>query len=122
MAVEVTELYVAQDGAWVSVPIGGGGGGGGGGITRIISKITVSTTAGSAPGTDYAYICDGILTVTLPTAVGNTNCYTIKNIGTGIVTVAATGLETIDGSATFSVPTQWISINVISDNINWLVI
>lgn len=58
-------------------------GGGGGGIVRSIVNIAGSTTAGSASGTDYVYLCAGTLTLTLPTAVGNTNLYTVKNVGAG---------------------------------------
>jgi len=93
--------------------------GGGGGTTRSINSISVDTAAGNTSGTDYVYLVIGTTTLTLPTAVGNSNLYTIKNVGTGIVTVATTGGETIDGATTQVMPVQFTSIDVISDTANW---
>lgn len=46
---------------------------------------------------------------------------TIKNNGTGTVTVQTTGGDTIDGGATFSIPTQYAAYTFIADyaNTNW---
>lgn len=92
---------------------------GGGGSVRSINNIAVDTAAGSTAGTDYVYLCTGTLTITLPTAVGNTNLYTIKNVGTGVITVATTSSQTIDGALTQVMPVQFTSIDVISDTANW---
>ena len=53
---------------------------------RSISTITVSTNAGSNARTDYVYNGNttGAITLTLPTAVSNTNRYTVKNSNIGI--------------------------------------
>lgn len=93
--------------------------GGGGGTIRSINSIAINTTAGSTAGTDYVYLVSGTTTLTIPTAVGNTNQYTIKNVGSGVVTVAFTGGETCDGSATLSLPVQYTSVDIISDTVNW---
>lgn len=94
--------------------------GGGGGSTRLIQTIATSQTAGSSAGVDYVYLCSGTLTLTMPTTVGNTNLYTVKNIGAGIVTVNTTGGEVIDGSPTAIMPLQYTSIDLISNNSgNW---
>jgi hypothetical protein len=62
--------------------------GGGGGSSRVISTVTSATTLGSTAGTQYvAYIGSGG-SVTLPTAVGNTSWYTIKNNDTVAKTIA----------------------------------
>jgi hypothetical protein len=62
-------------------------------------------------------------TVTLPTAVGVTGrLYTIKNSGTGVITVATTSSQTIDGSTTAVLQVQNVSITVVSDGANWKVI
>lgn len=95
--------------------------GGGGGSTRSISNVNADTTAGSASGTDYVYLCSGTMTLTLPTAVGNTNLYTIKNTGSGIITVACFGAETIDGATTQIMPVQFTSIDVISNTAAWAI-
>lgn len=90
--------------------------GGGGGSTRSINSVAVSTLAGSASGTDYVYLCSGTLTITMPTTVGNTNLYTIKNIGAGAITINTTGGETIDGQSTQIMSTQFTSVDLVSNN------
>jgi hypothetical protein len=62
-------------------------------------------------------------TVTLPTAVGIAGKqYCIKNSGTGVITIDANGLQTIDGALNFFLSTQYESIWIISDGANWKVI
>ena len=46
---------------------------------------------------DYMLDCNGTFTITLPTAVGFSGEYIIKNTGDGLVTLEADGSETIDG-------------------------
>lgn len=95
-------------------------GGGGGGMVRSINNIAISTAAGSASGTDYVYLCTGTLTLTLPDATAsNTNLYTVKNVGTGVVTIDTTSAQTIDGSPTVIMPVQYTSVDLISDTANW---
>ena len=94
----------------------------GGGILRSGNSISGITTAGAAAITDYVYLCTGTFTVTLPTAVGNTNLYTIKNVSTGTITIATTSAQTIDGSATASLPVRYTSLDLISDGANWNVV
>lgn len=64
------------------------------------------------------------MTLTLPTAVGLAGkIYTLKNIGaTGTVTIATTSSQTIDGSTTYLLSTQYQAIQVISNNANWLIL
>jgi predicted transcriptional regulator len=94
---------------------------GGGGITREINNVAVPTAAGSTPGIDYVYLASGTLTITLPTAIGNTNLYTIKNVGSGIVTIDTTAGQTIDGDATVIMPVQFTSVDLISNGTNWAI-
>jgi len=101
---------------WVVAPSGGSG------ITRSINSVSGTTSAGAAASTDYVYNCTSTFTLTLPTAVGNTNRYTIKNSGTGTITVNTTSSQTIDGSLTAVMSTQYSSIDVISNGTNWLLI
>lgn len=96
--------------------------GSGSGITRTISTVSTTTAAASAASTDYVYLCSGTFTITLPTTVANKNLYTIKNIGAGIITVATTGGETIDGGATASIPVQYTSLDLIPSGGNWNVV
>jgi len=92
----------------------------GSGITRSISTITTPTTAGDTPLTDYVYLVDNT-TLTLPTAVGNTNRYTVKNVGTTDITIDTTSSQTIDGTTTIVIASEE-SVDLISNNTNWLII
>ena len=89
-------------------------------FSRSINTISTNTAAGSVANTDYYYECTANLTVTLPTAVGNTNEYTFKNNG-GTPTVNTTSSQTIDGGLTAVVSTLYASITVYSNNSNWLI-
>lgn len=60
------------------------------------------------------------VTITLPTAVGITGkVYVIENSGAGTVTVDPDGSETLDGSATLDLTTQYSDVQIISDGANW---
>ena len=73
-------------------------------------------------------LCDATsasLTITLPTAVGIAGkYYTIKKIDitTNTVTVDGNGSETIDGETTQIIQQKNVSITVVSNGINWLII
>lgn len=87
-------------------------------VTRSIVSTGTSTAAGDSPNTDYVYFVSGTSTITMPTAVGNTNLYSIKNVGAGTVTVAFTGGQTGEGSSTLPLlPNDAISL--LSDNVNY---
>jgi hypothetical protein len=90
-----------------------------GGITFPAKGITSSYTVGV---NDYLVDVTGnTITVTLPTAVGiNGKNYVIKNSGNGVVTVATTSSQTIDGANTKSLNNN-DSIEVISDGSNWII-
>lgn len=94
-------------------------GGGSSGITRSVSNISTTTAAGSTALTDYVYFCTGTFTLTLPTAVGNTNRYSIQNAGSGTVTIAGT----INGGTNFTLAPAsgqtMQSIDLVSNNTSW---
>lgn len=93
--------------------------GGPGGMSRSIEVISASQAAGDTSGTDYVYVCSAGIALTMPTAVANTNLYTVKNVGTSSVLIATTGGETIDTQATIIMPIQFTSVDLISDGANW---
>ncbi len=93
--------------------------GSGSGITREVNSVAVDTAAGSTGGVDYVYLCSDTLTLTLPTAVGNSNLYTVKNVGTGVVTIATTGGQTIDTEVNAQLAVRYTSVDLISDTANW---
>jgi len=86
---------------------------------RTVLNVAVATAAASDAGIDYEYNVSGTTTITLPTAVGNTNKYTIKNVGVAVVTIATTGGETIDGSTPITLPVANSSLDIVSDDTNW---
>jgi hypothetical protein len=93
-----------------------------GGSIKSINSVSTNTSAGSAASTDYIYLASGTINITLPTAVGNNNYYTIKNVGTGVITINTTSSQTIDGSLTAPIRVQYLSLTLISDGANWNII
>lgn len=92
------------------------------GITRSVSSVSTATSAGSTSATDYVYFVSGTTTLTLPTAVSNTNKYNIVNSGTNTITVATTSSQTINSPAvavTSLTLTAGQSMEFISNNANW---
>jgi hypothetical protein len=93
--------------------------GGGSGITRTIASIDAPTTAGATAAVDYVYFVTNT-TLTLPTAVSNTNRYTVKCIS-GTCVVDGDGAETIDGSANITIQVE-DSVDLISNNTEFKVV
>jgi hypothetical protein len=87
-----------------------------------LHKYTAQTTTYSIATTDEIINCtSGTFTVTLPTAVGVTGqSYTIKNSGAGVITIATTSSQTIDGVTTATLSVQYESRTVVSDGANWI--
>lgn len=76
----------------------------------------------TATPADFNILCTGTFTLTLYSAVGRTgNMLNVKNAGTGVITIAGSGAETIDGSATVALSAQYESITLISNGTNWYV-
>jgi hypothetical protein len=111
-----SSTYLRGDGSWATVT------GSGSGITRTVSIVATNTTAGNSATTDYVYLASSGITVTLPTAVGNSNLYTITNTDGSNLTVATTAAQTINGSSSASITLANMSLNFISDGSNWHVI
>ncbi len=95
---------------------------GGSGINRSTSIISVSSTLAAAASTDYVFFANVGIQITLPTAIGNSNRYTVKNISTGSILVNTTAGQTIDGSASALMPVANQSIDLISNASVWQVI
>jgi len=121
---DVTELALGADGTFLksngassapsfAVPAGGSG------ITRVITAISGATTAPAVASTDYVYLITNT-TLTLPTAVSNTNKYTVKCIS-GTCVVDGNASETIDGTATITIAVE-DSVDLISNNTEFKVI
>lgn len=102
--------FLKDDFSW-GTPSGSGG--------KSINNVSTNTSAGSTSGTDYFYNCDGNITLTLPTAIGNTSKYTIKNVGTGIVTIDTTLSQLIDEWDQVTISFKNNSLDIISDGANY---
>jgi hypothetical protein len=98
--------------------------GSGGGISRSIATITGSTTGLAAASTDYVYNgnTSGNIIFTMPTAVSNTNRYTVKNSNIGILSIYTTSSQTIDGVTFMNLTRQYQAVDLLSDNSNWFVV
>lgn len=92
---------------------------GGAGTSRSISTVSVSSVVADTASTDIVIIASDGIKLTMPTAVSNTNLYTIKNKAASSVMVAADGSETIDGDPNIILATQYTAVDLISDNSNW---
>lgn len=89
------------------------------GISRTTSIITANTTGGTTSATDYMYFANAGMTFTLPTAIGNNNQYTLKNMAATSVLVATSAGQTIDGSNTALIDKQYQTLNFISNGSVW---
>jgi hypothetical protein len=82
------------------------------------------TTTYTAVINDFVNCTSGTFTVTLPTAVGQSGkSIVVKNSGTGVITIATTSSQTMDGvaSAGVTIATQYNTLVFTSDGANWMV-
>ena len=85
---------------------------------RNVTTTDTFTTAG-----ETINCTSGTFTVNLPTAVGiQGTFFQLVNSGLGTITLDPNGTETINGSPTISLITQYTSRTVQSDGANWIVI
>lgn len=87
-------------------------------------KVSVATTniAYTLGADNNVLLCNGTFTVNLPAVASSSRrVYTIKNIGSGTVTLDGNGSETIDGATTQTLA-QYDSLTVVCDGSNWYII
>jgi hypothetical protein len=94
---------------------------------RNSSVITRTSAYNTAQLSDDIILCSSAaFTVTLPTAVGCTGkVFTIKKTDAtlaNIITIATTSSQTIDGSTTTTLNTQYETLTLQSDGANWQVL
>lgn len=93
---------------------------GGAGGAYILKTANYTLTDTEAEG---IVDCTGTHTQTLPTAVGRSGKkFTIKNSGTGIITVNTTSSQTIDGATSVRINTRYNTRTFQSDGANWVVV
>jgi hypothetical protein len=93
-----------------------------GSLARAIVSKSGAYTATASDSVMEVNAGSGAVTITVPTAAGIAGrLYTIKktDASANAVTVAATGGQTFDGSATISLSTQNQHVTVISNGTNW---
>jgi hypothetical protein len=93
-----------------------------GSLATAVSVVTGNTTLGAAHSVVLANSASN-LTVTLPSAAGITGrSYTIKNISTGKVTVAAVSSQVIDDVANYTLGSRWEFLHVVSNGSGWTIL
>ena len=89
---------------------------------------TVTASSDTLDETNHIVLCDctsNSITINLPAASGNKGLtYVIQKIdATGnIITVDGNGSETINGSTTKSISSQYTSLRIVCDGSNWFII
>jgi hypothetical protein len=109
----VIEFECQADGDWLMVGSSSQSG------NRATQSVTSSATLAS--DRDYVVLIGSGGAPTLPTAVGNTRLYLIKNVHSATRTISTTSAQTIEGLTTYTLqPGE--SITLVSDNSNWRII
>lgn len=88
-------------------------------------RATLSEIATATTLTDnhFLVLVSSGVTITLPSAINHKErIYTIKNIGTGQVTISAYSNETIDGESTLYLNSQYSYVMIVSDGSEWFII
>lgn len=86
-------------------------------------NIKSVTTAYTATVNDRVILGNGTFSITLPLASRASGItYTIKNIGTGTVTIDGNGSETIDGATTKVLSSQYAVATIVSNGTAWYVL
>lgn len=90
----------------------------------LVLGYAAKTTTYPVTANDHTINCtSGTFTVTLETATIAGQIHIIKNSGTGIITIATTAAQTIDGFASGAITlAQYDSLTVQSNGANWIIL
>ena len=93
------------------------------GQTYTTITVTTDTTLTSTTRAVLANATSGNVTLTLPALLAG-DVFDLKRLDASAndVTVATPGAETIDGAATLSIPSQYLSFTLLCDGTNWYLI
>lgn len=94
------------------------------GMGAFASK-TATFTAGKAEGNFSIDTTGGVVVANLPvvsTVTGQFYRFKRVTAGANALTITPNGSDTIDGAATFSLPTQWQCLTIFSTGVTWYVI
>jgi hypothetical protein len=92
---------------------------GGGGMSQPVTT-TVSTNYAILSSDDYI-LASGTITVTLPVPADGIY-FTIKNVGTGVITIAQHATDLIDGAASQTLDTQYAALSLVSNGTDWFIV
>lgn len=89
-------------------------------ITELTSLTITSATATYTVLASDEYIrCNGTFTVTLPATTGSGDAYIIANVGTGNITPATTGGDTVNGTTPNVIPSMTLAYYIDGVAGNW---
>lgn len=89
-------------------------------ITELTSLNIIYTAIDLQITAAHEYVwSDGTVTITLPATTGLGDVYFISNQGTGTITVAVTGSDTINGTTPLIIPANTIAYYVDAEICNW---
>lgn len=97
-------------------------------IANVAPIETVTASSDTLDETNHVVLCDctsNTITINLPTASGiSGRIYHIKKIDSSAnaVTIDGNGGETVDGTTTKVLSSQYDSVMIVSDGSNWLII
>ncbi len=94
-------------------------------IANRLSYRVVFTSDSIGATTDNLILANSAypITLTLPTlALSNGYTYTVKNINTGAVTVAASGSELIDGYSNLVIQYKYSTVGFLSTSSGWIIV
>jgi hypothetical protein len=92
------------------------------GTPTVLSK-SANYTVQTSDGSNVAVLCTNTITITLYAASGNSGkVVTVKNNGTGLVTIDGNASETIDGALTKIISTPYEALTLVCDGTNWAII
>ncbi len=92
------------------------------GWSRNVTTLTGTSTLGARALADYVVFLGTGAVPTMPTAVANTNQYTVKNTTAASINLASTSSQTFDGNAGPLVIAAGVSYDLISDGANWRIV
>jgi hypothetical protein len=96
-----------------------------GSTSQSITNVTTVTSNYSITTANNVILANGTLTATLPATntVPTGTIFQLKTISVnGVLTIAGSGSNTIDGSSTITLNQQYQSITVVSNGTNWFII
>jgi len=92
-------------------------------VKSLIVALATQASNYTLAASDHVLLANGASTISLPTASNiSGRIYHIKNVSASIVVVSASNSETIDGSATVSLSSQYDKLQIISNGANWSIL